>query len=203
MFTLRALIRMIPGTILTVSFIMLCRPCAAQDSPLNKKFSPAQLKADLQVFSDSLLLLHPAIYRYHSKDVIRHAFDVAKRKMDSPLTATEFYNLTAPLIGLAGDVHSSIELPASIHQAAAGQALLFPFDVRIIGDEIIVASNNSADSTINPGTRILSVNGQSASQVIRRLSVMFSSDGTNTTFKKRMAEQRFAFQLPYAYGFPT
>ena len=175
----------------------------AADAPFDagRKFSAAALKQDLAVLRDSLEAVHPALYRSTPKPVFDSIFEAAYRQINKPLSGPEFYGIAAPLIGRIGDIHTGVELPDAYHHSLATRSDLFPFDVRIIGDEVFVASNNSTDSSIRVGSRMLKINGVPIAAVLAKMKSYFSSDGTNGTLKARRVEQRFAFHYQFAYGY--
>jgi C-terminal processing protease CtpA/Prc len=112
----------------------------------------------------------------------------------------EFYGMVAPIMSMIGDIHTTIETPDDALNYLATQTELFPFDVRIIGKQVFVASNNSADSAIPVGSRILKINGQPIEQVLTKMKAYFSDEGKNETLKLRRVEKRFTFQYYLTYG---
>lgn len=133
----------------------------ASSFDFNKKFSIPELKKDLTVLRDSLEIIHPALYRYTSKSNFDSAFKKAYKLIDRPLTQIEFYGIVAPLISKVGDIHTTIEPSDETFNYLATQSDLFPFDIRIIDKKVFIASNNSSDSSIQVGARILKINDQS------------------------------------------
>jgi C-terminal processing protease CtpA/Prc len=168
---------------------------------INKKFSITQLKYDLTVLKDSLEILHPALYRYTPKHSLDSIFRVAYKRINKPMLLSEFYGIVAPLISKVGDIHTAIELPADYQNYLATKGNLFPFDVRIINEEVFIVSNNSSDSTIRVGSRISKINNELITKVLSKMESYFSSEGANETFKLRRVEQRFAFHYQFVYGY--
>lgn len=180
--------------------LLLCLLVSAVYAQSPKLFTPQQLKQDLQVLKDSLKVVHPALYRYFKKPVIDAAFRDTERRLNKPMDAAQFYTLVAPLATMAGDIHTSIELPDDYHSWVAANKKLFPFDVRIIGQDVFIASNNSDDSTISVGSKIIKINDQPVAKLLHKLGSTFSGEGANQTLKIRRVEQRFAFQYYFVYG---
>ncbi|MBO9567057.1 MAG: hypothetical protein J7621_30065 [Niastella sp.] len=75
----------------------------------NKKVTVAQLREDLKTLKDSLEIIHPALYRYANKRRLDSAFNAAGKLIDKPLTQAQFYGITAPIISMIGDIHTTIE----------------------------------------------------------------------------------------------
>ncbi|WP_018626056.1 S41 family peptidase [Niabella aurantiaca] len=167
----------------------------------NRKYSVPELKKDLAILKDSLEIIHPALYRYINKASFDQAFKNADKFIDRPLTQTAFYTIVAPLVSKVGDIHTTIELPEESHSYLATESKLFPFDVRIVDKKVYIASNNSADSSIRAGSRILKINNQPVDEVLRKMQSCFSDEGANETLKLKRVEQRFAFQYHLNYGY--
>lgn len=167
----------------------------------NKKYTISQLKEDLSVLKDSLEIIHPALYRYHKKKDFDAAFTLAGQQVNRPLTQAEFYGILAPVIGMVGDIHTTIELPDESFNYLATKTELFPFDVRIVNKNIYIASNNSSDTSIPVGSRIIKINEQPADELLHKLGSSFSDEGTNETLQLKKVEQRFAFQYYLCYGY--
>lgn len=168
---------------------------------INKQFSVLQLKQDLDILKDSLQLLHPALYRYSSEPSFDSIFQTAYKRVNKPMLLSGFYGIVAPLVGKIGDIHTTVELPDEYHNYLATKGDLFPFDVRIINKEAFIISNNSLDSTIPAGSKILKINGQPIARVLQKMESYFSSEGFNETFKTKRVEQRFAFHYQFVYGY--
>jgi C-terminal processing protease CtpA/Prc len=191
---------------LLIIFTVIYGTHYAQKAPdfsfdVNKKFSIAQLKQDIMVLKDSLEMLHPALYRYTPKQSFDSLFQAAYMRINKPMALSEFYGIVTPLIGSVGDIHSSIEMPDEYHSFLATKSILFPFDVRIIDKDVFIASNNSTDSSIQVGSRIIKINNKPIAAVLEKMKRYFSSEGINESFKLRTVEQRFAFLYHTVYGY--
>jgi hypothetical protein len=92
-------------------------------------------------------------------------------------------------------------MPDEYHSFLATKSILFPFDVRIIDKDVFIASNNSTDSSIQVGSRIIKINNKPIAAVLEKMKRYFSSEGINESFKLRTVEQRFAFLYHTVYGY--
>lgn len=167
----------------------------------NKKYSTSEMKNDLAILKDSLETFHPALYRYTTKADFDLAFKKAGKLIEKPLTQTQFYVIVASLISKVGDIHTTIEPSDESLNFLTTKSKLFPFDVRIIDKKVFIASNNSTDSNIQVGSRILKINDTPIEKVLSKMESCFSDEGTNETLKLKRAEQRFAFQYYLVYGY--
>lgn len=166
-----------------------------------QRFPVSAVQQDVAILADSLRTIHPALYRFISAKRMDSNLNALQRKIDRPLALTAAYNLIAPFVALIGDSHTSVEVPEAYHRYLVTQSQLLPFDVRIINGRIFVASNNSEDSTILPGSRILAIDDRPAESILEKMMRCFSSDARNQTFKVRRAEQRFAFHYQIVFGY--
>lgn len=180
--------------------IVLIHGQDADKQGLNRKFTTRELKEDLKMLEDSLRLRHPALYRYQTVQQFRSGFAKASAAIGSVNSLSGFYNLTSSLASSVGDLHTTVELPDEYYAEIAARSLLIPFDIRIIDNKIYVISNNSNDSSITVGSRILRINDRPAELVIGEMKKYFSAEGSNQTFKIRRVEQRFAFLHYIAFG---
>lgn len=174
---------------------------AGSSFDLNKKFTVAQLREDLKTLKDSLEVIHPALYRYANKLRLDSAFNAAGKLIDKPLTQAQFYGIAAPIISMIGDIHTTIEPSDETFNYLATQTDLFPFDTRIINQKVYIASNNSADTTIPAGSRIMAINNESIDKLLTKMKRYFSDEGTNETLQLKRIEQRFAFQYYLTNGY--
>lgn len=169
----------------------------------NKKFTVAQLREDLQTLKDSLTIIHPALYRYTDKRRLDSAFHAAGKLINKPLTQAQFYGIAAPIISMIGDIHTTIEPAAETFNHLATQSELFPFDIRIIDKSVYIVSNNSSDTSIPVGSKILSINNEPIGRMLHKMKRYFSDEGFNETLQLKRVEQRFAFQYYLTYGYAS
>ncbi|WP_336515586.1 S41 family peptidase [Pollutibacter soli] len=169
-------------------------------SLLNKKFTTKELLQDLAIIKDSLQLVHPALYRYQTSEQFETGFNTVSSNLSKVNSVSGFYSLVSPLLSSVGDLHTTIELPDEFYSEVASNSLLIPVDIRIIDNKIFVVSDNTKDSSVGLGNRILKINDRKASDVIGEMKKYFSAEGSNQTFKTKRIEQRFAFLHSIAYG---
>lgn len=177
------------------------RVSAQSENDYHHRFSVKELREDLQVLKDSLTVNHPALYRFASKATLDKAFDEAGQNITHPLTQAEFYGLVAPLVGLVGDIHTTVEVPDAAFNYLVAQSKLFPLGIRIVRGQVYIAGNYSGDTSIAVGSRILKINGHPIATILHKMKSYFSDEGRNETLKIRRSEQRFAYQYHFAFGY--
>jgi hypothetical protein len=81
-----------------------------------------------------------------------------------------------------------------------GVAPLQQFDLEYNSGKLIVVNNKSYDKSINPGSEIVAINGESPLEIINEYDKYYTSDGFNTTLKKNFAGTRFSSFYTYKHG---
>ncbi len=160
---------------------------------INRRFSKKELIADLDMLKDSLEILHPALYRYLTEKELGDLFKTAAQNIRDQQTLSSFFSLLAPVVGRIGDLHTTMDLPDEYYQAIASSARIFPFDVRIIDGQVYVASNNSKDSGVVIGSRIISINNIPVGDLLKKMESCFSAEGNNRSFKIRRLNRGLRF----------
>lgn len=142
---------------------------------------PAErLREDITALGDSLVRLHPGIYRYQNKVAIDKAFDSCRRAIDRPMSVPEFFKHIDHLIGQLEDGHTECFMPADANQWLKNNAGLFPAGLWLSGRHAyLLCSAMNFDA----GTEILDVNGTPMSKIVNDMLGELSSDGTNLTGK--------------------
>lgn len=189
--------------ILIIQSSLTSRPQAVNDTVFSTGhlYTTKQLRQDLAILKDSLYRVHPAVFRFTSKKSLDAAFASAYKSISRPMNVSAFYVTAVAVISKVGDIHTTAELPDDYHAAVASQSKLLPFDVRIIDGSVFIASNNSKDSSIEVGSALLQINGHPVKLVLQKMLACFSGEGLGKSLQVKKAEQRFAFQYHFIYGY--
>lgn len=145
-------------------------------------YSKEALKADLRFAQKNMETKHAGLYRYITKPALTRCFDSLNNAITGPMTAQAFFKLLTLLHEKIKNGHTMF-LPGDSAMAfynKSGRHL--PFLANFTNGKLYVAENHSADSTLKPGTEILSINGTSASSIIQQLLVRMTRDGNNHTY---------------------
>lgn len=151
-----------------------------------KKFSPQELKSDLHMLMETLEAVHPKLYAYASKTDIDSLRWILERGLTTPMTRTAFYFTVAPLVARIGDGHTGVAPPLEeyAHYWSQRGGLAFPFNVAYDTlSGLTITRNYSADSTLEPGDRIVTINGCSAESLFVFYLRRFS--GERMVFRQR------------------
>jgi hypothetical protein len=192
--------------ILTIGLSITCHAQTTADS--NNLVSVEGLTEDITTLKVVLETVHPGLYRYTSKRDMDKLFAVAKKQLDKPLTEIEFYKRINPIITAIKDEHTfaipsekwwktQIGKTSYAVSAPAAKGKLFPFFIRVIDNRIYIENNLSDSLSLMPGDEIMSINGQSAKEVLEVLLPTISGNGNIEAFRLRHLEQ---FSLNQTYN---
>ncbi|GAT61649.1 peptidase family S41 [Paludibacter jiangxiensis] len=196
--------------VVLLSFIVVMCGCVSVETFNRQLRTPKSVKAlrsDVDFVHHKLEKLHPSLYRYISKQELDRKFDSLKTSIASPMTSNEFFFRISPVV-------------ASVRQ---GHTRIFPLTRRLTKQEMVKARKNGAspvmklhlgwvdhrlyllkttasDSTLKPGSEILSLDSITPQQLFAKYAPTFASDGFNTTFHDRLFNKKFASYFYYETG---
>lgn len=163
-------------------------------------FSKEKLRKDFSQFRSILEETHPALYDYTDKEVMDSLFDANAKKIDRDLDFDTFLILMTEVIARVGCGHSSLWIPGDYWSIAPQR--LFPLDIRILGDHVLVNGDFDGASGVDPGSQILSINGRAVERIVDRLRSLSSADGFNPSYRTAMVEKHFSGKYARFYGQP-
>ncbi|WP_221393763.1 S41 family peptidase [Dyadobacter sp. NIV53] len=155
-----------------------------------------QAAEDFQWLRRALEYVHPRLYKYESKQVVDARFDSLGSTINGNMKAID-------LLSLVSTINASVRCGHlyTIPQYGLADEILnkkvLPFYIRIIDEKIYIRFNCS-DKLIPNGSRILSVNGRSADEILKYLLPRIASDGNIRTRKIRLLE-RYHFRLFHGF----
>jgi len=157
---------------------------------IEKKHEPQALRKDIDLLRRTLEKHHPNLYRYASKATLSARFDSLKRSITKPMSSIAFFSNLSAVLSTIGDGHLSLSVDlfrlsqeeitkyAKLIRDPIGQ-----FEYKVIGKRLYIFKNLSKDSTLVPGTEIVSINQVPASMIIDQLFGVITADGYNLTWK--------------------
>lgn len=176
--------------LLSSFFYFLVQPITAQD--YNHTLTTEALQEDLAIMKKHLETVHPGLYCYTTKAELDQTFEDLQAKLNAPMTDLEFYRLLAPLQSQIQNGHTMVIPSEAWSQFKMKEAPLFPFQVYWNNDQLYILKNLSEDLSIPLGTQIVSINGQSTSDIVDQLLMSITRDGANTTYPIYLMSQGFA-----------
>ena len=130
-------------------------------------------------------------------------FDTLRNSITTPITSEEFFEKLSPVIYSIRQGHNNLRpalLKTTSRQRANGKGIKAPiaqFEYMIDDNRLFITKNKSADSTIQAGTEIIAINGESAQKILQKCYSLFTSDGYNTTFFPRAVSFQYYYSIIY------
>src|ERR1700743_1270961 len=111
--TIKAFLRLhgIRGLVCLLLFWIAVSGASAQSTGfIIPKLSPEALRKDFSSLRDTLVKIHPGIYRYRSEAHFKFIFDSCYSAINDSMAVTKFYAFTTRLIGAIEDGHTNCRL---------------------------------------------------------------------------------------------
>lgn len=172
----------------------------AQSKVATQKLTPQQLKDDLAFLLKTFENVHVNLYENVSRKKVKAYSKALKAKFTQPMSALEFYRLTAPLANLFQDGHTTFLMPMQVTMKylRSGKRML-PFQVKMDASyKVYIRYNMDSLEVIPKGSEVISINGQNAQQMSGKLIKYFP--GESIEFRRRNAQGFFPFVLWTIFG---
>lgn len=163
-----------------------------------ERLEPAALQEDFEMFRQRLVQHHPGLYVYASKAQIDSAFAAIETKLDQPMSELAFYRLLTPLKSLIKDGHTYY-YPSDQTQSAAAEAGNLPFQAFWDRESLWVREVYYEDIDLEPGDKILKINGIESKEIVQKLMANIIRDGENDTYPRWIMNQWFEQIYKYYY----
>lgn len=158
-----------------------------------KKFAPEELQADLHLLKSIFEANHPSLYWYTPPAVIDSLFGQTLSGIKDSMNELDFKNRVAAWVSMIRCGHTTVRSSQRYSkQAAKDRFPLFPLNIKLWQDSMVVLSNyQPKDSIIRRGTRLLSINGRDARFFIDTFSQHISGDGYGKQFASQLVSGNF------------
>lgn len=161
------------------------------------------LQKDFEILRKSYEQMHPGLYKYQSKELIDAAFETCKIALSKDQTLTEAYlnihKLTSSF--KCGHAYPNFfNQEEFLKKEVFEQKNALPFHFKLIDDRMIVI--RSADSTIEKGVEVKSINGIKVSKIINTLIPIVRADGSNNSKRRSLLENGKEFFCYFDIFFP-
>lgn len=189
----------------SISFILalmfFVNTSRAQNYDPAKLYSKESLKADLRFVRENLEKKHAGLYRYITKPALNRFFDSLDHEIAGPMTEQAFFNLLTLLHSRIRNGHTMF-LPGDSATAYKRSGRYLPFMVNWADGKLTIIENNSADSSIQPGMEILTINGTNTASVVEQLLNRMTRDGYNQTYPVWVLNHYFSAYYSFTFGQP-
>jgi len=161
---------------------------------------PERLRADLDVLRGAIHRAHPDPYRYITNGELDALFDAVRDSISEPMRSEEFTARLIPVLSRIGDSRLRIDLAPAELEARLAQATLPPFEVCVLEEGLFITEELKGFRSFAPGSRIETINGFSATRILRDLGAWVVCDGASTACRAKGIEDRFRELFLITYG---
>ncbi|MBN1183183.1 MAG: hypothetical protein JXB49_12895 [Bacteroidales bacterium] len=144
-----------------------------------KKFTVDQLKEDFATLQRLIEENHPALYRYYDEKFFVNYFDSVYMEINTEMTELEFIKIIEPVIAKLHCGHSELWYSEQFEDYVYENNLFLPISVYYIHDRAYVRKHYLNSNESLEGAEIISINGESASNIQRSLFSSMNGDGYN------------------------
>lgn len=164
-----------------------------------QQLTPAQAHTDLAYLKRKLDLLHPGLGYYTPLPRVERLYDSLYNSLTAPVDYLTFYHQVSPLISALKDGHTNLNHRKNY---IGKHTHYFPFYIRPVGTQYFISHNVSADTSLQRGTELLTINGRPVNELHHELmnADHSGSDGDNTTGRQLWSLLQFADYYAAWYG---
>ena len=175
-------------SLLLLIFLMSsCNSIKTYNASIEKKHSVKELQNNVDLVYSQLQRLHPRLYEYTTQEVLNYKFDSIKNSITTPLTSYQFYNKLTPGINAIRQGHTSIRMPRKRYTKKENKKLkkheLSDFKLDYRSKHLFIKSTKTDSSLV--GAKLIKIEEDSVSNLIKNYKKRFASDGYNTSFYNR------------------
>ncbi len=150
-----------------------------------KRIKPKKLIEDFDYLITELKLQHQGLYNYIDKNQTDKKIDSIRNTLRKPQSKLKFYEKLRYVIGLTNEGHTSIELPKWTMIKLGLSKSFLPLTVKVFDDNLIISQNYGKNiKEIKRGAKIVSINNEKVSEILKELYNLIPTDGFNETSKK-------------------
>jgi hypothetical protein len=183
-------------TVLVILFLSLSNGFA------QTKSSAEQLKNDLDFLFKKMEYIHPNLYAYTSKIEIGRELSLIRTEFKDSINSVDFWLMACPIVNNLHHGHTSItpqnsEVKKYISKLQETGFSYFPFSIIILDSNIYIRDIYSDTKNIERGSKIISINGSKASDILSKL--INYENGERMEYRLHKVEKRFIWNYPLLY----
>jgi hypothetical protein len=164
---------------------------------VSEKFGASKLQQDFTVFRTVLERAHPGLYTYASKKEMDECFDSIYNTLYESIDIRAFHEKLSFIADKIGCSHTNLYLPKAYYDTILKRNNFFPIPVIYVDGGLYI---NSDMWDIPVGAHIISINNNSAEQIMDRIIDYNVPDGRNKTYNLSQGAEEFAYDYFLAYG---
>jgi hypothetical protein len=164
---------------------------------VSEKFGASKLQQDFTVFRTVLERAHPGLYTYTGKNEMDACFDSMYNTLSQSIDVRAFHEKLSFIIDKIGCSHTNLYLSKPYYDTILKRSNFFPIPVIYVDGGLYI---NSDVWNIPVGAHIISINGNSAEQIMERIIDYNVPDGINKNYNLSQGAAEFAYDYFLAYG---
>ncbi len=147
-------------------------------------YNMEDMRSDFKYLHKHLLLNHPGIYKYTSKENWETIYQNTLKKINVPLQNVKYRLILREYLANIKCGHTQV-IPSNKSLKIFNKRIHFsaPFKVAFLNNKMIVTENESNDSNLVKGTEIKSINGNSAIAIIDSIYLIQNADAGLSSMK--------------------
>lgn len=145
-------------------------------------FTPEQIREDIQVLSEIVQFLHPAIYNYRDSVALQVDLELLEQEILVNPTQVNTYKAVSKFVAKIKCSHTFTNpwnQGYGIKRSLFFQPDKLPFTFKRIGKKLFVDKNASESDGLKAGLEIMSINGIATDSILTNLAQYVTSDGNN------------------------
>ncbi|MCW5909771.1 MAG: hypothetical protein KIT62_01795 [Cyclobacteriaceae bacterium] len=177
----------------------------ATSGQVNENYETAvkteDLLKDFMIFRDSLEKVHPALYRYSSKNEMNKLLDSCYLSINEGMTTVHFFMTLRFLTRAIGDGHTACNLPRELIVEQFQNSKVFPLRLYFTKDQTFVFCD--FEKRFKQGTEITAIDEKPVNEIRKVLFNYMLSDGSIESSKYwsfNGSEPNFQFLYYWLYG---
>ncbi|MFT6214198.1 MAG: hypothetical protein ACJAS3_000590 [Roseivirga sp.] len=178
-----------------IIFMMIGVSVFAND---NERILPKELATeDLNLYFQLIDDQHGNPYAYISREEFRALIDSQIKALPEGITYHNFSSLLVELNQKLRCGHTVVSMDTQLLKRATEKSEFFPYAISIIDNQIFI---DFEDGNLPLGSKLLSINGIPAQQLVENLTALTVTDGLIETKKFREIEQKFGYYYFLKFG---
>ena len=159
----------------------------------------SQARTDFTYLKRRLDLLHPAMGFYTPQNRIEQLYDSIYSQMNAPTSYLTFFHQVSSYVTALKDGHTNLNHRKSYIDR---RTRFIPFYIRPVDNQYFISHNVSADTSLQRGTELLTINGRRVVDLHQELMSVdrSGSDGDNLTGRRQWSLVQFADYYAAWYG---
>ncbi|MEZ4920866.1 MAG: S41 family peptidase [Saprospiraceae bacterium] len=164
-------------------------------------YTKGEIVSDLKYLKNEVEQNHPNLYTYSSKTMIDNWFDDKYENLPETISQTKAFEIITSFSSVLKDGHSYIYPSAKHLEDFFNSAPLFPLDVFLTSDSLVVVRNFSNEQNIPIGATLIEINGIQVADILDLIVQHTCRDGENMKYPKHLVYQFFPAYYSYFFGF--